>query len=105
MGLTRRNASGDCPHPEPPHHPDRLTKDGFGHLAVAFGPVHEHDRDLDNAKPLPPGPEAHLDLKRITIRSDVVEIDRLENSASEALEAAGRVPYGQTSDHSGIDVG
>ena len=37
------------------------------HLALALGSVDEDDRDLDDAKPALPRPEAHLDLKCVAV--------------------------------------
>ncbi len=64
---------------------------GFGHLALALRPVDEDDRDLGDPEAPLPGPEAHLDLKRVAVRADRVEIDGLEHGAAEAFEPAGRV--------------
>src|SRR4029450_3152473 len=37
------------PQPEPPHDPQRLEADAFGHLRLALRPVHEDDGDLAGA--------------------------------------------------------
>src|SRR5688500_7519284 len=62
--------SRDCPPAKPPHHPDGLANDAPRHLALAFTAIGENDRNLDDPETAFPRPEAHLDLKRVTIGSN-----------------------------------
>src|SRR5437763_7484160 len=105
MDLTRRNSSAHRPEAESPYHPDRLAHDGFGHLALALGAVHEDDRHLDDAKTLPPCPEAHLDLEGIAVRPNIIEVNGFQNFPAKTLEAASGVPYRESRHHPSVDVG
>ena len=59
--------------------------------ALAHIPIHEHDRDIDDAETLLPRAEAHLDLEGVAVRLHEVERQRLEDLSPEELEAAGGV--------------
>src|SRR4029450_6836779 len=69
-------------------HPNRLS-----HLRAAHLSVDEDDRYLDDAEPSPQCPVGGLDLECVALRVDRVEVDRLENHAAVALEAAGQVTH------------
>src|SRR5438045_2114522 len=97
-------ASRDRPPAQSPDHPHRFTNDSFGRLALALGAVHEDYRDLHDAKMSAPGPKAHLDLKRVAIGPDIVEVDGLQDAATEALEASRGIPERQSRDSSRVYV-
>src|SRR5688500_94679 len=104
MRPPRSDLAGHGPPPEPPHHPDRLSDDALRHLGLPLGPVHEHDRDLDEPEPLLPGTKAHLDLKSIPVRPDCAQVDRLQYPPAKALEAARRIIQLVAGDDLCVDV-
>src|SRR5688500_4899264 len=63
------------PQTEPPYHPHRFSHDFLRHFARAFRAIEEDNRNLDNPKAFAPGAESHLDLKRVAVGPNVVEID------------------------------
>src|SRR5579862_6707928 len=74
------------PPPEAPHHPDRLPHDPLRHLALAFTPIGERDRDFGDPKLSAPRPIRHLDLKGVAVGANGAEIDLLEHASPKALE-------------------
>src|SRR6185312_3517173 len=90
--------------PEPPYHPHRLTHDLPRHLALALGPVHKDDGNLDDAEPLLPHAKAHLDLERVAVRAHRAQIDCLENGPAKALEPARGIFERKASYGSGVEV-
>src|SRR5205807_3779377 len=73
------------------HLPDRFEDDRLRHLRAAGLAVGERDRDLDDFEPRAERAVRRLDLKRVSLRVDCVEVDRLEHPSPVALEAAGEV--------------
>src|SRR3990172_9024578 len=78
---------------QPPHHPHRLIDDLFGHLGNAVSAVGEDNRDFVELESIPPRFEIHLDLKRIAVGVNRIEIDAFEYFPPEALESPGGIPY------------
>src|SRR5689334_1061128 len=98
------NLSRQRPPTQPPDHPHGFPDDMARHLALAFGPVDEDDRDLHDPEAALPRPEAELDLERVPVRANRVEVERGEHLAAEALEATGRVEQLKSRDDAGVDV-
>ncbi len=71
---------------EPPHHPDRFPDDAPRHLRDADAAVGEGDRDLDDPEAAPPREEVHLDLERVAVGTDTVQVDRLEHARRKHLK-------------------
>src|SRR5437588_9960818 len=71
--------------------PDGLVKDRAAHLRVSALAVGERDRHLDHAEARALGAIGRLDLERVALRRDRVHVDRLQDAAADALEAAGRI--------------
>src|SRR6266850_7411189 len=88
-----------------PDHPHRLADDLARHLRAARAAVDEHDRNLLDPEALPPSLEADLDLEGVAVRADAVPVDRLENLAAEALEAAREILDAHAGDDPAVDVG
>src|SRR6478672_10932708 len=103
--MTVSHNASERPESQAPHHPDRLAHDDLGHLALPLGAVDEHDRYLYDLEVLSPRAKAHLDLKCITVRAHMSEIDGLENFSTEALEPTSRIPQRKSSDDARVDVG
>src|SRR3954463_14438396 len=77
--------------PQQRHLQHRLENDRAAHLRRALRPVDEDDGDLLDAKSFPEDAVCRLDLERIALRLDRVEVERLEHLPSEALEPARQV--------------
>jgi hypothetical protein len=61
------------------------------HLALALSAIGKRDRELDNRETRQECSVGHLDLEAVALPGDLVERDRLEYRASEALEATCQV--------------
>src|ERR1051325_5341695 len=94
----------DSPPSQTPDHPYCLTNDGLRHLALPLGPVDKDDRDLDDLESALPGAVAHLYLKGITVRDNLIQINGFENRSAKALESAGRVPHWEASHATRVNV-
>src|SRR4051812_42916298 len=75
------------------HAPYRLESNPPRHLRAPDLAVAEDDRDLAYAEAVADGAVGQLDLERVALRADGVEIDRLEHLAPVALESAGEVAH------------
>ena len=53
---------------------------------------------------LSPRAEAHLDLERVPVRANVIEVDGREHLPAKALEPSGRVPELEARDAPSVDV-
>src|ERR1700679_3082546 len=80
------------------HSPDRLGDDRAVHLRGAGPAVAEDDRHLDDPEAALDRPVGHLDLEGVAAGADRAQVDRLENLAAEALEAAGQVLHVEAED-------
>src|SRR5439155_10737930 len=85
------------------HLPDRLRDDRLRHLRASDLTVCERDRNLDDLEAGTQCPVSRLDLEGVALRVDGVEIDRLENRAPIALEAACQVADLHAQDDSRIE--
>ncbi len=79
------------PPPHPPDHPDRLPDDALAHLARADVTIDEDDRHLAHPEPRVPGAEHRLDLERVAVGADGVDVQPLEHPAVIAFEAARQI--------------
>src|SRR5438270_324379 len=61
------------------------------HLRLPRPAVAEHDRDVADAEPGADGPVGHLDLEAVAVEVDPIQVERLQDLAAKALEAAGEV--------------
>jgi hypothetical protein len=82
---------------------DGLDDDGAAHLRRSLCPVGEGDRHLLDPKALSDRAVGHLDLERVALRVDGLEIDRLEHGAPEALEPARQVVNGESEQHARVE--
>src|SRR6266568_6141115 len=81
----------ECREPQPRYVHDRLEEDRSAHLRDAFGAVGEPDRHFDDGEALAKRAVRPLDLEGVALRVDSAQIDRLEDAAPVALEAAGEI--------------
>src|SRR5437899_1512953 len=81
-----------------PHQPGRLPDDPAAHLRDPCAAVHEHDRDLADAKPPFPDLKGYLNLEGVAVRLHLVQADALQGPAAETLEAPGGVVDRQAGD-------
>ena len=63
-----------------PNDADRLDENLPAHLGGAGGAVDEDNRNLDDAHALADRPVGHLDLERVAVRVDGVDVDGLERA-------------------------
>src|SRR5690349_12534008 len=66
-GIMSSDPLGYRPPSQAPDHPYGLANDGLRHLALPLGTIDEYDRDLDDAKVLPPRAKTHLDLEGVAV--------------------------------------
>src|SRR3989442_1919036 len=89
-----RRPSGAAAHlvlkPQSPDHKKGLANNMAGHFRVALETIRKNDRHLHYFEPLPPKFVRHLDLKTVAVGPDLIEIDRLQRPAVEALIPARR---------------
>src|SRR5215218_9663471 len=75
------------------HAPGRLERDPPRHLRAPDLAVAEDDRDLAHAEAAAHGAVGQLDLERVALRANAVEVDRLEHFAPVALEPSREVAH------------
>src|SRR5881227_57741 len=85
------------------HLPDCLRHDRAAHLRAALLAIDEVDRDLDDAKPREGRPVGRLDLERVPLARDRLEVDRLQYLTPVALEAARQVTDRRTEQHTRVE--
>src|SRR5579885_2907488 len=71
-----------------------LRDDGARHLALAYAPVDEHNRDLRDAQAVEITLIGRLDQEAITDQVDGVEIDRFERFAPVTFVPGRTVAHG-----------
>jgi len=91
--------------PESPHHQESLLNDLPGHFRAALKTVRENDGHFRDMQSLPPDLMRHFDLKAVSIRTHILQVQRLESLFSEAFEAASRIREGHPGDNSNILCG
>src|SRR4029077_991215 len=94
--------AGALPEAQPRHQPHRLGGDPPGHLALALPAFAKDDRNLDDPEARAHGAVGELDLKGVSLRAHVVELDRLEHLSPEALEATGQVAHMEAEHPQGV---
>src|SRR5919109_5110917 len=80
----------------------RLDDDRPRHLRLPNPAVAKRDRDLDDVEPRAHRAVGHLDLKRVALRADGLELDALQGAPSPALEPARHVPDPQPEHGTGV---
>src|SRR5207247_10277352 len=71
--------------------------------APSYLAVGDPDRNPDDAEAGPQRPVGRLDLERVALRVDRVEVDLLEHLAAVALEAAGEISDLRREQHARIE--
>src|SRR5262245_5067142 len=87
--------AGERSEPEQRDLPHRLGHDRARHLRRARATLDEGDRNLLHPEAAAADPVRRLDLDRIAVGRERVEVDRLECRPPEALDPAGEVPHAQ----------
>src|SRR6266571_3992109 len=93
--IPRRRASGPAAHlvlkPQSPHHKKGLAHNMALHFGATLEAIGKNDRHLDYFHALTPKFVRHLDLETVAVGPDLIEIDRLQSPAAEALIPARRI--------------
>ena len=97
--------SGNPAQAQCPDHPHGFQDDLFRHFRGPHLPVHEHDGDFLDLQPALPAVIIHLDLERVSIGTNTVQVDVLENGSAIALEAARGVGEGHSCDNTDVQTG
>src|SRR4051812_34242318 len=67
-----------------------------GHFRMPLEAVGKNDGYFHDVHALAPEPMRHLDLKTVTIRTHIIEAERLQRASPETFVAAGRVGKGHS---------
>ena len=70
------------------HTPDRFQHDRPAHLGPARSPFIERNRDFDDVEAAHPGVMGELDLKRVAIGFDPIEVERFKQATTVTPEGA-----------------
>src|SRR5918996_358539 len=87
------NATPERSEAERRHLPDRLGHDRLRHLRAAHLAVDKGDRDLYHLEPRTERAVRRLDLERVPLRVNRIQVDRLEDQPPVALEPAGQITH------------